>query len=58
MVLLRKLTLRTQRELQLVDSATEPTTAGIHRNLETGITAYNELCGTMRDEFVQKAVKD
>jgi hypothetical protein len=39
MVTLRRLMPTSQREIQLVDSATEPTTAGIHRNLETGNTA-------------------
>jgi hypothetical protein len=46
MMMLQRLTLKTQRKIRLVDSATKSTTAGIHRHLETVNTAvwYHERC--------------
>jgi hypothetical protein len=53
-MMLRRLALKTQ----LVDSALSNTTAGIHRNLDTGYSVWNALYGSMRRTLVQKAIKD
>jgi hypothetical protein len=48
---------RSALKTQLVDSAMNNTTAGIHRNVETAYSVRNALNGTMISVLVQKAVK-
>jgi hypothetical protein len=57
-MMLRRLALKTQRKTQLVDSAINNTTAGIHRNSETGYNILNAMYRTMRSALVESACRE